>query len=109
INNDLERMGDLAVKIAKRVISLKNAPVQIELPQELVAMSVPVKDMVKKSLGAMADRDTSLAEQVLRSDDEVDDYRDQAYDKIMAAMARQPQMMAANFHFLLTSRYLERI
>jgi phosphate transport system protein len=109
INNDLERMGDLAVNISKRVISLRDAPLRIELPPELVAMAAPVKVMVRKSLGAMADRDISLAEEVLRSDDEVDDYRDRAYDKIMAAMARQPNMAAANFQFLLASRYLERI
>src|SRR5207253_3369988 len=69
INNDLERMGDLAVNIARRVISLTNAPTRIELPSELVAMSAPVKEMVRKSLGAMANRDISLAEEVLRSDD----------------------------------------
>jgi phosphate transport system protein len=109
INNDLERMGDLAVNIARRVISLANAPTRVELPSELVAMSAPVKEMVRKSLGAMAHRDISLAEEVLRSDDEVDDYRDQVYDKIMAAMARQPHMATANFQFLLASRYLERI
>jgi phosphate transport system protein len=109
INNDLERMGDLAVNIAQRVISLSLEENRIELPQELIAMATPVKEMVRKSLGAMAHRDISLAEEVLRSDDEVDDHRDRVYEKIMEAMKRQPNMAIANFQLLLASRYLERI
>jgi phosphate transport system protein len=109
INNDLERMGDLAVNIAQRVISLSRQENRIELPQELVDMASPVRQMAMKSHNAMANRDISLAEEVLRSDDEVDDYRNRIYEKIMQAMANQPRMAQANFQLLLASRYLERI
>ncbi len=109
INNDLERMGDLAVNIAQRVISLSMQENRIELPQELIEMAAPVRQMVIKSHNAMANRDISLAEEVLRSDDEVDDYRNRVYEKIMQAMANQPRMAQANFQLLLASRYLERI
>ena len=59
-----------------------------------------------QALGAVQ---LSLAEEVLRSDDEVDDYRDRVYEKLMEAMKRQPHMAIANFQLLLASRYLERI
>jgi phosphate transport system protein len=109
INNDLERMGDLAVNIAQRVISLSMQENRIELPQELIEMASPVRQMVIKSHNAMANHDISLAEEVLRSDDEVDDYRNRVYEKIMQAMSNQPRMAQANFQLLLASRYLERI
>ena len=45
INNDLERMGDLAVSIAKRVISLAGMP-PVETPSELIAMAEPVSGLL---------------------------------------------------------------
>src|SRR5450432_3107346 len=52
ITNDLERIGDLAVNVAERVISLRELP-EAELPEELAPMASAVRAMVSKSLGAL--------------------------------------------------------
>jgi phosphate transport system protein len=108
INNDLERMGDLAVNIGQRVLAL--APLEgVENPVELEPMTIAVRAMVSKSLGALIYRNVELANEVLESDDVVDCYRDQVFERLLAGMAEDPAQVAPNIHFVLATRHLERI
>src|SRR5262249_50765043 len=52
ITNDLERIGDLAVNLAQRAITLREMP-GAQLPEELAPMAAAVRAMVSKSLGAL--------------------------------------------------------
>ena len=79
INNDLERMGDLAVNLSERAISLAGMG-KIETPSELEPMTTAVRAMVSKCLGALIYQNVDLATQVLESDDIVDQYRDQVFE-----------------------------
>src|ERR1700676_4625755 len=58
INNDLERMGDLAKNIAKRVSYLAKAD-PMELPVDFRGMAAQAQEMVKESLDALVNADTS--------------------------------------------------
>src|SRR5271156_4307309 len=73
ITNDLERIGDIAVNLAERVISLREMP-GAEIPEELAPMASAVRAMVSKSLGALIFRNVDMATHVLESDDLVDQY-----------------------------------
>ena len=108
INNDLERMGDLAVNIGQRVISLAEMK-SAETPPEFEPMAAAVRAMVSKSLGALIFRNVELANAVLRSDDAVDRFRDVVFERLLAEMAEKPCTIASNMQFVLASRYLERI
>src|SRR5580698_1094426 len=74
INNDLERMGDLAKNIAKRVMFLTQCE-RVDLPVEFRTMSTKTQAMVKQSLDALVNSDTALARRVREADDEVDHLR----------------------------------
>jgi phosphate transport system protein len=108
VNNDLERMGDLAVSLGQRAISLSAMHV-VEMPQELELMVTAVRAMVSKSLGALIYRNVDMAQKVLQSDAEVDDYRDRLFETIVALMAEKPGAIAASVQVLLATRHLERI
>jgi phosphate transport system protein len=108
INNDLERMGDLAVNIGQRVISLADLQ-PATTPPEFEPMSAAVRAMVSKSLGALIYRNVELATAVLQSDDAVDRFRDVVFERLLAEMAKCPDTVASNVQFVLVSRYLERI
>ncbi len=86
MNNDLERMGDLAVNIAKaakRVVS--NPP--IASPQDFTEMAVKVRSMVKRCLDALVNGDAALAQQVCADDDEVDAMRQTFREQIESQLA----------------------
>lgn len=108
ITNDLERMGDLAVNIAERVISLQQMEA-VEPPEDLLQMVTAVRAMVSKSFGALIFRNTVLAGEVLESDDIVDRYRDQIFERLLANMIEGPARIASGMQFVLATRYLERI
>ena len=88
ITNDLERIGDLAVNLGERVVSLRGLA-QSETPEDLGPMTAAVRAMVSKSLGALIFRNAELAMQVLESDDLVDRYRDRIFEQLLESMTGQ--------------------
>jgi phosphate transport system protein len=108
ITNDLERMGDISVNLAERVVSLAGLP-KVEPPPELEPMVAAAGAMVEKSLSALTCRNVILATEVLESDDLVDQYRDQIFERLMGRMAEHPADVAPNLQLVLASRYLERL
>ena len=108
ITNDLERIGDIAVNVAERVISLRELP-SAELPEELAPMAAAVRAMVSKSLGALIFRNVEMATQVLESDDVVDQYRDRIFERLLQSMTQQPGFVSPGLQFILATRHLERI
>jgi phosphate transport system protein len=108
ITNDLERIGDLAVNLAERVTTLREMPGS-KPPEEMEAMTIAVRAMVAKSLGALIYRNAAMATQVLESDDLVDQYRDRIFEQLMEQMTQQTALVVPSMQFILATRHLERI
>jgi phosphate transport system protein len=108
INNNLERMGDIAVNIAQRAVSLLNhTPMvpRIDLPY----MATLSQDMIRKSLDAFVRRDANLARNVLLSDDAVDNMRDAIYGEIVRFMEEDSGRIHTGIDYLFIARGLERL
>ena len=108
INTDLERMGDLAVNIAERAISLAKVPLVkplIDTPR----MASLVEDMLHNSLDSFVKRDAALAATVLPADDEVDSIRDNIYSELLEVMQSNPTVVPSAIHLMFVARNLERI
>jgi len=108
INNDLERMGDLAVKIAERALSLMEQPPvkpEIDIPQ----VARLAESMVRRSLDAFVKRDSELARSVLTADDEVDDLRSAIYEELIRNMQAEPATIPQCVNLMSVVRSLERI
>lgn len=108
ITNDLERIGDIAVSLAERVISLRDTP-DAKMPEQLAPMTEAVRSMVSRSLGALIFRNAELATQVLESDDLVDQYRDQIFETLLQNMTQNATLVSPGMQFILATRHLERI
>jgi phosphate transport system protein len=108
INVDLERMADLAEDIAERALTLARPPF-IPVPSSLQKMTDITTSMVRQSLDAFVNLDSSLARVVCRLDDEVDRYNDEIIDELMQTMRSSPDMVEAGLSFFSATRHLERI
>ena len=108
INNDLERMGDLAVNIAERAMFLATRE-KPDIPLDLPLMAEKTKAMMKKSLDSLMKQDARLAYEVLAADDEIDAMNRQMYGEIQDAIRRRPDQLESFIHLLSCSRHLERI
>lgn len=108
MNSDLERIGDLAVNIAKRTFLFKPPHPQAPL-DDFVLMGDKVMVMLQQVLDAMVNMDSGLAEAVRVADDEVDDLNRKIYDQIKEGILSEPERVHTWIHFLSVSRFLERI
>jgi phosphate transport system protein len=108
VNNDLERMGDLAANIAERAAYLSTHDA-IRLPSGLSKMAETVRAMVRGSLDALVNLDTKLARQVLASDDEVDAANREMFDVLQQLRHGDPATIDRAVQALSSSRNLERI
>jgi phosphate transport system protein len=108
INNDLERIADLAVNIAERVIDLQQME-RTPPPFDFVTMSAKVHDMVKKGLDSLVNLDPHLAREVISLDDEVDQMHHETYGLVIEQIKQHPERIHGLICYLVISRYLERI
>jgi phosphate transport system protein len=108
INNDLERIGDLANHIAERSLSLMHHPL-VKPMTDIPKMASLVQSMLLKCLDAFVNGDADLAHTVLLSDAEVDQLRDGVYKELLEIMQRDPSVLTAAIDLIFVARNLERI
>ena len=108
INNDLERMGDLAANIAKGAARLAAAN-PVEVPADLAAMAARTRSMVKRSLDALVNADLALARKVCADDDEVDAFRQNLRTRMQTAIADAPEQTESIMTLFMAVGHLERI
>lgn len=108
VNNDLERIGDLAVNVAERALYLSNNEA-LKVVLNFPRMAEGARVMVQKSLDALIEMDAKLARTVLTMDDEIDDLNREMFSKLQNIMRESPESIDRAVQALSVSRYLERI
>jgi phosphate transport system protein len=108
INNDLERMADHAVNIARRAEYLASYT-NVDLPPDLEVMLQKTQTMVRESLDALVQQDVELARKVFHGDNEVDQLNRQMHVLIQEQIRANPERVEQLIHQLSVSRQLERI
>ena len=108
ISNDLERMGDYAVNIAKRV---KRVNVQEQLrPFVTIPLMADIcKGMMKDVLDAYIERDDEKALEVWSRDPEVDEYYNQLFRELLTYIVEDPKLTGACVDLMFVAKNLERI
>ncbi len=108
INNDLERIADLAVNIAERSLSLDEY-LHFPVPQKLTRMVSMVTQMVRGSLDAFVNLDAKAAKRILTMDDSIDELNVEVIHELQALMQERPDMVVPGLHCFSASRHIERI
>ncbi|MFO0923252.1 MAG: phosphate signaling complex protein PhoU [Pirellulales bacterium] len=108
VNNDLERMADLAVNIAERALSLQSLP-EFPIPKQISDMVEMTTSMVRHSLDAFVNLDVDLAYLVINQDDAMDAMNVRVIAELTELMARDPQWISSALHCFSAARHLERI
>jgi phosphate transport system protein len=106
INDDLERIGDLAVHIVERMPDLGS---HVMDHYEFDRMGEVASQMVRKSIEAFMNRDRYLADQVCKSDEQVDTMHRLVFRKVAEAMKKDGSNTDQLLAVLSVSRYIERM
>ncbi len=108
MNNDIERIGDLAANNAKGVLRLI-AQDPFCAPPDISEMADMAKSMVRRSLDALVNSDVKLARQVCADDDRVDEKRQQLARHLKEEMRRSPGLIEPCTTLFMCVGNLERI
>jgi len=109
INNDLERIGDLAVNIANRAAALAKITTQPHAHIDFQNVQPKVQQMLRRSLESLVNLNEEIARQVCASDDEVDDINRSVHVQVIKALREYPEEVDRLILLLSVSRNLERI
>jgi phosphate transport system protein len=109
IANDLERIGDLAKNIGKRVIALGSEFHPQKLMRGLEHMADLVLVQIKDVLDSYARRDVGKALAVWRGDEEVDAVNNSLFRELLTYMLEDPRNITVCIHLLFCAKNIERM
>jgi phosphate transport system protein len=110
INNDLERIGDLAQNISRHSIRIINNPIkEKEFNRHIIEIYNKVHPMLTSSLDSIVKLDVKNAYKILESDDEVDRMHRGLAQKIVDEIKQDPVKIETLIQYLHIARHLERI
>ena len=105
---DLERIGDLGVSIAGRVVELGHEPPLIHY-EDLLRMMTTAREMLTEALEALKGQDVARASRVIDKDEVVDAYYAQIFNDVLSHMRETPENIFRATRVQAISKYIERI
>jgi phosphate transport system protein len=108
ITGHLERIGDMAAKIAEKVLILNEFP-QIKPYIDLPRMVAIARGMIRKSLDALVGGNVEMAHRVRGEDAIIDQLNDQIFRELLTFMMEDPHKIQVCLYIMQISKSLERI
>lgn len=108
MNNDLERMADLAVNIVESSLFLIERP-SVKPLIDIPKMAEIAIKMLKDSIDSYTHEDPKLARSVCERDEIMDDLKDQVFRELITHMMSNPAVIERSMHLIRVSNSLERI
>jgi phosphate transport system protein len=108
ISSDVERIGDYAANVAKRVMTLNQIP-QIPHANSVPRMAKLAQNIIKDTLDAYATRDAERAIDAWHRDAEVDEMYTGLFRELLTYMMEDPRNITPSTHLLFIAKNIERI
>jgi phosphate transport system protein len=106
---DLERVGDLAKNVAKRVIAIGEQPAPVNLAAGLGTLSERVGEQLAAVIGAYGRRDDAAALEVWKADGAIDGLFTSLFRELLTYMMEDPRSIGFCTHLLFCAKNLERV
>jgi phosphate transport system protein len=108
ISSEIERIGDYAANIGKRVIALSQT-IPFKLPASLPRMGWLAQNIINEVMRAYLERDVDKAVAAWQKDEEVDDTYSGLFRELLTQMMEDPRSISACTHLLFVAKNIERI
>lgn len=110
INNDMERIGDLAQNIAGHTLRILRASALVKPSQlDVTPIYHKVQVMLKKSIDAIVNLDVKTAGEIMKADDEVDRLHREYAQRVVEEIRTHPDKAEVLIQYIHVARHLERI
>ncbi|HEX7199168.1 MAG TPA: phosphate signaling complex protein PhoU [Dongiaceae bacterium] len=108
ISSDLERIGDYAANIGKRVVALSQTP-PFKLPAALPRMGWLAQQNIRDTLAAYSERNAEKALRAWQADEELDETYSSLFRELLTHMMEDPRNIGSCTHLLFIAKNIERI
>ena len=108
ISSDLERIGDYAANIGKRVVALSQTP-PFKLPASLPRMGWLAQQNIRDTLAAYSERNADKALRAWQADEELDETYSSLFRELLTHMMEDPRNIGSCTHLLFMAKNVERI
>ena len=108
ISSDLERIGDYAANIGKRVVALSQTP-PFKLPAALPRMGWLAQQNIRDVLAAYAERNPDKALRAWQADEELDETYSSLFRELLTHMMEDPRNIGSCTHLMFIAKNIERI
>lgn len=108
VNNDLERIADLAVSVAERAKAIHEYP-DFPIPDQLDRMVAVTTQMVRGAMDSFVNLDCQAARRILRLDDDVDQYNREIIAGLQGVMQTHSDLVSPALHCFSATRHIERM
>jgi len=108
INNDLERMGDIAVNISERTEPLIGHS-ELLMKMHVNEMTLKVKKIVKMSIDCFVNSDAELAKSIIMMDVDIDKLDKDIFNLLTEEMKAHTELIVPCSHILTLIRNIERL
>jgi phosphate transport system protein len=108
VSQNLERVGDEATKIAKRVRELNQEP-PLKLSEEIPPLSVEVLKYLQRALDCFVQLDSTAARELIPLDKQIDEHNRQIHRQLSAHMIANPEDIPRCLHLMVIAKSLERV
>ena len=108
ISSDLERIGDYAANIGKRVVALSQTP-PFKLPAALPRMGWLAQQNIRDTLAAYSERNADKALRAWQADEELDETYSSLFRELLTHMMEDPRNIGSCTHLLFIAKNIERI
>ena len=108
INNNLERIGDIAVNISENILLIKKKPAFFS-DTKLTEMFKIAKQMLKNTIDSFITENADLAREVILSDEVIDRMNAENHKILKAIMKQSPENIEAGLALFIISRQIERL
>ena len=108
VNNELERCGDIAVNISRRVKKTADYSALI-VESKIIEMGLKAREMLKNAIDCFINDNTEIAKIVLESDEVVDKLNKEIFKFSVAKMQAEPSLIEPCAHLIVMTRHIERL
>ena len=109
VNRDLERIGDLAARIAKRAKKLAHEPSPVPIPEPLEALAEAAMLSVRGAMDSLTKCDAESGRSVIAEDCRLDQYRRTVRAGLKQAIRQDVEHVEDWLHLMDVARHLERV
>ena len=106
---DMERIGDLAVNVAKRYLELNAGGPGLEPTPEVLALTQGALDITRRSMGALQNRDGAAARAIRLEDGRIDDLNRAVFQQMILVAKDHSDQLERAIAYTSIARYLERV